>query len=43
MRNALAHGYDAVNLVTVWNTVKNDLPLMLQCVTTILNAQDERG
>jgi uncharacterized protein with HEPN domain len=26
MRNALIHGYDSVNLVTVWNTIRDDLP-----------------
>ena len=26
MRNALVHGYDAVNLVTLWNTSQSDLP-----------------
>jgi uncharacterized protein with HEPN domain len=25
MRNALIHGYDSVNLSTVWNTIQNDL------------------
>ena len=28
MRNALIHGYDSVNLVTVWNTIQNDLPIL---------------
>ncbi len=26
MRNALIHGYDSVNLGTVWNTIQSDLP-----------------
>jgi uncharacterized protein with HEPN domain len=26
MRNALSHGYADVDLGTVWNTVRNDLP-----------------
>lgn len=38
MRNALAHGYDSVNLLTVWNTIQNDLPTMKQQMTTILLA-----
>ena len=25
MRNALVHGYDSVNLLTIWNTIQNDL------------------
>jgi uncharacterized protein with HEPN domain len=28
MRNALAHGYYAVNLGTVWNTIQSDLPVL---------------
>jgi uncharacterized protein with HEPN domain len=30
MRNALIHGYDAVNLTTLWNTIQTDLPLLKQ-------------
>ncbi len=26
MRNALIHGYDSVNLTTIWNTINSDLP-----------------
>jgi uncharacterized protein with HEPN domain len=26
MRNALAHGYFAVDLAVVWNTIAHDLP-----------------
>ncbi|MGO9744292.1 MAG: DUF86 domain-containing protein [Roseiarcus sp.] len=28
MRNALIHGYDAVNVLTIWNTIQNDLPIL---------------
>ena len=28
MRNALAHVYYSVNLLTVWNTIQNDLPVL---------------
>ncbi len=28
MRNALAHGYDTVNLRTIWDTVEQDLPAL---------------
>jgi len=28
MRNRLAHGYFAVNLVTVWNVTQSDLPAL---------------
>ncbi|MBM3551884.1 MAG: DUF86 domain-containing protein [Alphaproteobacteria bacterium] len=43
MRNALAHGYDSVNLLTVWNTIHNDLPTMKQQMMDIrLTPEDER-
>ena len=35
MRNALAHGYYSVNLITVWNTVQNDLPVLKQQMVDI--------
>jgi uncharacterized protein with HEPN domain len=35
MRNALIHGYDSVNLVTLWNTVHNDLPILKRQLTAI--------
>ncbi|QGM46464.1 HepT-like ribonuclease domain-containing protein [Methylocystis heyeri] len=38
MRNALTHGYDSVNLLTVWNTIHNDLPTMKQQMAEILRA-----
>ncbi|MGO9006761.1 MAG: DUF86 domain-containing protein [Beijerinckiaceae bacterium] len=38
MRNALAHGYYSVNLLTVWNTVQNDLPILKKQMTDIQNA-----
>ncbi|MFZ2109031.1 MAG: HepT-like ribonuclease domain-containing protein [Roseiarcus sp.] len=28
MRNALIHGYDSVNLSTIWNTIQSDLPTL---------------
>ena len=36
MRNALAHGYYAVNLITVWNTVQNDLPILKKQMADIV-------
>ena len=36
MRNALIHGYDSVNLVAVWNTIQNDLPILKQQMTALL-------
>lgn len=42
MRNALAHGYDSVNLLTVWNTIHYDLPTMKQQMAEIrLTLEDE--
>jgi uncharacterized protein with HEPN domain len=35
MRNALIHGYDSVNLVTVWNTIQNDLPILKHQLTAL--------
>ena len=30
MRNALIHGYDTVNITTIWNTIESDLPALKQ-------------
>jgi len=35
MRNALIHGYDSVNLVTVWNTIQTDLPTLKQSLLVV--------
>lgn len=35
MRNALAHGYYAVDLVVVWQTIQNDMPLLEGQVTAL--------
>jgi uncharacterized protein with HEPN domain len=43
MRNALAHGYDSVNLRTVWHTIQSDLPILKQQVTAILRASRKDG
>lgn len=37
MRNRLIHGYFDVNLDVVWQTVKEDLPSLVQQVKTILS------
>jgi hypothetical protein len=42
MRNALIHGYDSVNAVTVWNTVHNDLPILKRQMAALLRAQRDR-
>lgn len=36
MRNILIHEYDAIDLVEVWETVKQDLPELLIEVEKIL-------
>jgi uncharacterized protein with HEPN domain len=36
MRNRLAHGYDAIDLKVLWDTVKDDLPGLLKELERIL-------
>jgi uncharacterized protein with HEPN domain len=36
MRNALAHGYDTVNLQTVWDTIEQKLPNLKAEAITVL-------
>lgn len=36
MRNKLIHDYDEIKLEVVWQTVKNDLPIMEKQVRSIL-------
>jgi len=36
MRNKLIHGYFDVNSKLVWNTIKNDLPLLITSLKEIL-------
>ena len=35
MRNALAHGYFTIDLDTVWDTIKNDLPRLDAAVRAV--------
>ena len=39
MRNALIHGYDSVNLVTVWNTITNDLPILKRHIAALSSGE----
>jgi uncharacterized protein with HEPN domain len=39
MRNIITHEYFSVNLQIVWDTVKNDLPMLLQKITPLLAPQ----
>ena len=36
MRNALIHGYDSVNLGTIWNTIRGDLPIPKRQIDDLL-------
>lgn len=36
MRNIIIHDYSETDIPTVWNTVKNDLPLLHQVIDRIL-------
>ncbi|MGO9682265.1 MAG: DUF86 domain-containing protein [Beijerinckiaceae bacterium] len=37
MRNFVSHGYDAVDLTTVWNTVKEDVPDLCRQLDQLIN------
>jgi uncharacterized protein with HEPN domain len=36
MRNVMIHGYDDVDLTAVWNTVKDDLPALIEALECVL-------
>ena len=42
MRNILAHGYFEVDLAIVWDTVKRDLPQLLQSARKVLGEAQQR-
>ena len=42
MRNRLIHGYFDVNLDLVWETISNDIPLLLVELDTILDPPEHR-
>ena len=37
-RNVLVHGYDIIEDATVWSAIEDNLPALLQEVSTLLNA-----
>lgn len=41
-RNVLIHGYDVVDTERVWQTIKNDLPVLEQEVKALQNEVDEQ-
>ena len=41
-RNALIHGYDAINHDTSWGAIQNNLPILLGEVNQLLNGLDAR-
>ena len=41
MRNRLIHEYFRVNLTTVWKTVQNDLPSLIEMVEPLIPPDDE--
>lgn len=42
MRNRLAHGYFSVDAHTVWQTTKNDLPLLQEQISQLLEVHAEQ-
>ena len=36
MRNVMIHKYDSIDIFVVWNTVKNDLPGLMELLNNIL-------
>lgn len=41
MRNAVAHGYDRVELVTIWKTIQEDLPVLVPLLQQVLDEAEE--
>jgi uncharacterized protein with HEPN domain len=41
MRDNLIHGYDAVDLDEVWQTVETDLPVLLSAIEPLLPSQQD--
>ena len=39
LRNRLIHGYDEVDFDILWNIIKNDLPLLISNLETILEGK----
>ncbi len=41
MRDKLVHDYFGVDIQFVWNTVKDDIPLLLDKITALLDRIEE--
>jgi len=41
MRNAVSHGYFAVDLDTIWRTIRDDLPSVEAHITALLRAMPD--
>ena len=42
MRDKISHGYDAVDYQTLWDTVRDDLPGLLNTVEQMLRDQENQ-
>ncbi len=40
MRNVMIHGYDGIDALIVWETIKNDLPLLISNLDEVLKEYD---
>lgn len=43
MRNIMIHDYDDVDINIVWETVQNDLPLLISVLKNIFLTEDNKG
>ena len=39
MRNRMIHGYDDIDLNIVWNTTQESIPILLELIEPLLNAE----
>lgn len=43
MRNRLIHGYDRVDLDVLWDTIRDDLPMLIRMLRDALNWENSDG
>ena len=41
MRNVVAHGYFAVSVAVIWETISGDLPPLVEALTDLLSALND--